>query len=77
MLPDLPSLVPSTRRRRTLAVYLAMTLGAVAIFSAIRTRGELLSAPVALAAEAQRPSSHAAELAHVLLALAVITLLVG
>lgn len=75
MLPDLPSLVPSTRRRRTLAVYLAMTLAAVAIFIAIRTRGDSLSASVAAEVGGQRDAAHTAELAHVLLALAVITLL--
>ncbi len=75
MLPDLQSLVPSTRRRRTLAVYLVMSLGALGIYLAIRARGEGLSAPAASTTDAPIPGEHAGQLAHVLLALAVITAL--
>jgi Kef-type K+ transport system membrane component KefB len=69
------SLVPSTRRRRTLAGYLAMTAVAAATYFWIRERGEQLSAPAPLETDSSVYGGHSGELAHVLLALAAITAL--
>lgn len=66
------TLVPDTRRWRTLAGYAAMLASAVGIYLLIRARGEDLVAPITGATPGATPVAHASTLATVLLALAVI-----
>ena len=69
------SLVPKTRRLRTLAGYGAMLASTVGLYLVIRARGEELVAPVTGATAGAAPVAHASTLATVLLALAVIIIL--
>jgi len=72
----MPSLLPSTGRLRTVVGYGLMLGSALLIYLWIRAKGEGLVAPAPdeLGA-APSPASHSSLLAHVLLALAVITLM--
>ncbi len=68
------SLIPSTRRLRTLAAYASMLAVAVAVYLYIRGRGEQLVAPVSDVVR-EGNVAHSSTLATVLLALAVIIVL--
>ena len=68
------SLIPATRRLRTLGAYAAMLAAAVGVYLFIRGRGEQLVAPVSDAVLSDKVA-HSSTLASVLLALAVIIML--
>ncbi|MCY3003188.1 MAG: cation:proton antiporter [Planctomycetota bacterium] len=69
------SLLPRTSRLRTFVSYSVM-LGATAVaYLWIRAQGEQLEAPAATGASAAERGAHSSDLAHLLLALGVITLL--
>ncbi len=69
------SLVPSTRKLRTLGGYSIMLAATVGVYLAIRGRGEELVAPEPVTAAVGHAAAHSTTLATVLLALAVIIML--
>jgi Kef-type K+ transport system membrane component KefB len=69
------TLISSTSRRRTVAIYALMLAASVLAYMFIRQRGEGLQAPPSAFTAGERGlATHSTDLAHVLLALAVITL---